>query len=281
MSSSSLKDAPPPGAPWDDALTRAPLAFVDVEMTGLDAKRDRIVEICIERVEGDGVTSLASLVCPTPLPERVGNEHVHGLGAEALRAAPTFGELAARVRELLDGAVLVAHGAKWDIAFVQAELARAGIAWTCRHYVDTVSLARRVVVSDSYRLAALASVFDIDNSAHHRAANDVRVTRELLDELIAALGEMADTPRRLWEICRGRMPLRPEILERAELAAAGRQLAEVCYRAAGKGPQQLQLVVTSVRRDLDPPLVLGYLHQSRGRRELRADRILSLELVSP
>ncbi|MBV9948547.1 MAG: hypothetical protein JOZ69_16980, partial [Myxococcales bacterium] len=45
-------DPPPPGPPWDLPVTEAPLAFVDLEMTGLDVARDRVVEICAERVVG-------------------------------------------------------------------------------------------------------------------------------------------------------------------------------------------------------------------------------------
>jgi DNA polymerase-3 subunit epsilon len=61
---------PPPGSPWDLSVGEAPLAFVDLEMTGLDVANDRVVEVCIERVVGGAVVrSLASLVDPG---ERVG-----------------------------------------------------------------------------------------------------------------------------------------------------------------------------------------------------------------
>ena len=44
--------APPAGPPWDLPIAEAPLAFVDLEMTGLDAVHDRVVEVCVERVVG-------------------------------------------------------------------------------------------------------------------------------------------------------------------------------------------------------------------------------------
>jgi DNA polymerase-3 subunit epsilon len=46
------------------------------------------------------------------------------------------------------------------------------------------------------------------------------------------------------------------------------------YRPSKKPRQVLKMVVTLVRTDLDPPRVIGYLLPGRGRRELRADRIL-------
>src|SRR5271155_435469 len=101
---------PPPGPPWDLPAAEAPFAFVDLEMTGLDSEKDRVVEICVERWMGgkkrDGVTTL---VRPT---DRIGGAaHVHGLDAEALANAPSFTDVAPAVLHALRGAVLVAHAA--------------------------------------------------------------------------------------------------------------------------------------------------------------------------
>src|SRR5215475_15675282 len=104
---------PPPGSPWDDPIAAAPLAFVDLEMTGLDAGRDRILEICVDRVRGGQLEgSLCSLVRPDG--GVFGNAHVHGIEPAAVAGAPSFAELAPRVEAAIDGAVLVAHAAAWD-----------------------------------------------------------------------------------------------------------------------------------------------------------------------
>ena len=51
----------------------------------------------------------------------------------------------------------------------------------------------------------------------------------------------------------------------------------VTYRAARKPPLPMHMVLTHVRTDLDPPRVMGYQLPGRGRRELRADRILRVD----
>ena len=51
----------------------------------------------------------------------------------------------------------------------------------------------------------------------------------------------------------------------------------VTYRPARRGPELLSMVLLEVRSDLDPPGVVGYQLPGRGRRQLRADRILRVE----
>ena len=276
--------APPPGGVWDCPLGEAPLAFVDLEMTGLDPARDRVVQLCIERtVAGQIVERLFSFVRPEDDPAagsargEIGGGAVHGIAAADLETAPTIGELAEALDHVLGGAVLVAHGAKWDIAFLQQELGRIGRSWSCEHHVDTLALARRVLPATSHRLTSLAEELGIPNPRPHRADNDVNVLRALFDDLVSRV-EIA-TVRDLWELCHGRRPVSSATLDAADQAVTLRKLAKVCYRPSGRGLQTLVFQATAVRRDLDPPVVLGYLHPTRGRRELRADRILTFELI--
>jgi DNA polymerase-3 subunit epsilon len=269
---------------WDRPLGDAPFAFVDLEMTGLDPARDRVVQLCIERTVGGRVAErLASFVRPEggSLDGREGGElggsAVHGIGVAVLATAPAFGELVAALDSVLDGAVLVAHGAKWDIAFLHHELSRVGRPWTCEHHLDTLALARRVLNGTNHRLTSLAQELGIPNPRPHRADNDVTVLRALFDVLVDRVD--VSTVRELWELCRGRLPVSSATLAAADRAVALRKLAKVCYRPSGRGLQTLMFQATAVRRDLDPPVVLGYLHPTRGRRELRADRILTFELI--
>src|SRR5215472_5220556 len=133
---------PPEGPPWDLPVGEAPLAFVDLEMTGLDAENDHVVEICVERWTGarkDG--EVTTLVRP---PRRAGGAaHVHGIDAQALEGAPSFASLAAAVAGVCEGAAIVAHAAEWDVRFLAAEMGRAGVPWEAPHYLDTLVLARR------------------------------------------------------------------------------------------------------------------------------------------
>jgi DNA polymerase III subunit epsilon len=267
---------PPLGSPWDDPLAEAPLAFVDLEMTGLDAATDRVLEICIERVRGAMVEgALVSLVRPEG--GAFGNAHIHGIDPAEVALAPTFAELAPRVLALLEGAVVVAHAAAWDVAFLEAELARAGLDGGARrieHYLDTLTLSRRAFALPSHRLGALCEAFGVTPGGAHRAAFDVAALRAVFARVVAVL--VPGTPRDLWHVRVGQRHARPDLVAAAVQALEHDAPVTVRYRPARRPPEELVFRVTSVRTDLDPPRVLGYLLPSRSRRELRADRILAI-----
>ena len=266
--------APPAGPPWDLPVAEAPLAFVDLEMTGLDAVHDRVVEVCVERVVGGERQKLVStLVDPG---ERVGGAaHVHGLDANALAGAPRFEAIAGEVLAALEGAILVAHAAVWDVRFIAAELRRAGIATRVEHYLDTLVLARRSFAFHSYSLDALCRELAIDRGQAHRAESDVRAMRTVFDRCVGVLAPVS--ARDLWEVRIGERRARQAIVDACEAAAKHGAPVVVTYRAARRPPEDLSMVLLEVRSDLDPPGVVGYQLPGRGRRQLRADRILRVE----
>lgn len=278
-----MADEPPRGSPWDEPLDEAPLVFLDLEMTGLKAESDRVIEICAVRVRGereDG--ALVSLVRPWPAGDAaspLGNAHIHGIDAAELAGAPTFAELAPRLEGVLDGAIVVAHSAAWDVAFLEAELARAGRPRKIPHFLDTLTLSRRAFALPSHRLSALCAHFGVDPGRAHRAADDVRALRAVFRRVVAVLAPK--TPRDLWHVRVGERHARPELVEAAVRAQEDGAPVRIRYRPSHRAPEDLTMCVTGVRTDLDPPRVLGYLLPSRSRRELRSDRILAIEDAPP
>ena len=278
----AVTGAPPPaGEPWDLPLEEAPLSFVDLEMTGLDPVKDRVVEICIERVRGGEVVGrLHTLVRPEELAEKeVGNAHVHGIFAEALRDAPTFAQIAPRVAELFEGSVLIAHGAAWDVAFLEASMARADRPMPLPFYVDTLNLSRRTFGLKKHSLDALREHFGLDSSRAHRADADVAALRAVWAKCIAALEPR--TPRDVWEVRIAERKAREQILAECTEAIASGLPVTVVYRPRSRAQEPMKMVLVEIIAGLDPPRVIGYQLPGRGRRELRADRILRVELIAP
>jgi DNA polymerase-3 subunit epsilon len=270
---------PPPGPPWDLPVAGAPLAFVDLEMTGLDAERDRVVELCIDRVVGGRREAfLCTLVNPGD--DRVGGAaHVHGLDASSLAGAPRFDAVARDVVGALDGAILVAHAAAWDVRFLAAELRRAGTPLHVEHWLDTLVLARRAFAFQTYSLDALCRQLGIDRGQAHRAESDVRALRSVFERCVAVLAPVS--ARDLWEVRIGERRARQAIVDACEAAVKHGAPVVVTYRAARRPPEPLSMVLLEVRSDLDPPRVVGYQLPGRGRRQLRADRILRIDPAPP
>ena len=268
---------PSSGAPWDLPIAEAPLAFVDLEMTGLDPKVDRVIEVAVARRRGTTVEAwLESLVNPGP--DAIFKTDVHGIGPALLADAPPFAAVAPRIEELCAGAVIVAHGAWWDVSFLEAELARLGKDVRFPFYLDTLTLSRRAIKADSHSLEALARRFAIDRGAAHRAGDDVRSLVALFDHLAAEL--RPTTPRDLWHVRVAERHARPEIVERCLAFAAAGTPARILYRPSHKAPRTFEAILTLVRTDLDPPRVLGYSLPGRGRFDLRSDRILAITHTS-
>lgn len=285
---------PPPGAPWDLPVAEAPLAFVDLEMTGLDPVKDRVVEVCIERVRGGVVESrlytlvrpeniakaeieaISSADAPDAATDPVGNAHVHGIFAEALRDAPTFVDLTEQIAALFDGAILVAHGASWDVAFLEAEMARAGRPMPLPHYIDTLNLSRRTFGLKKHSLDSLREHFGLDRSRAHRADSDVAALRVVWEKCVAVLEPQ--TPRDVWEVRIAERKARERILAECTEAIAAGAPVTVHYRPRGRPQEPMRMVLQEIVAGLDPPRVIGYQLPGRGRRELRADRILRIEI---
>jgi DNA polymerase-3 subunit epsilon len=277
MSSGPAHREPPEGGVWDEPIGSAPLVFLDLEMTGLRRDRDRVIEICAARARGGRVEAMfESLVRPDC--GTFGSAEVHGIEARELETAPTFAEIAGRVEEILDGGVIVAHAAFWDVAFIEAELSRAGRSKVFPFFLDTLTLSRRAFSLPNHSLSALCSELGIERKRAHRAADDVAALMELWPKILNVL--VPSTPRDLWHVRIGQRRARPAVVAASVLAVESGAPVRVRYRPARRAPEDLDMRLTDVRTDLDPPRVLGYLLASRSRRDLRADRILAIEPIA-
>src|SRR5579883_2259247 len=109
-------------------------AVVDVETTGFDPLRDRIVEVAVVQIDGIEITGRwSSLVRPgVPIPPIA--HATHGISDEDVATAPELWELLPAIEDLVEGRTIVAHHATFDRNFL----------WTLRQpWICTLELARR------------------------------------------------------------------------------------------------------------------------------------------
>ncbi|MGC1523976.1 MAG: DNA polymerase III subunit epsilon [Steroidobacteraceae bacterium] len=159
---------------------------LDTETTGLEVEQQhRIIEIgCVElfnrRLTGRTYHQYLN-------PERdidEGASQVHGLTRETLAKEPTFAQVHPEFLEFVGDAELIIHNAPFDVAFLNAELARVASAnkidQVCR-VLDTLALARQMHPGQRNNLDALCKRYSVDNSRrdYHGALLDARILAEV------------------------------------------------------------------------------------------------------
>lgn len=155
-------------------------ALVDVETSGLTARRDRVLSVAVMTIGPDGEQTgeFSTLLDPGCDP---GPVHVHGLTAERLRGAPAFEHVAERIAAMLRGRVLVAHNAQFDYDFLAHEFARARMWLPVSQRLCTLALNRQVdPPAEDMKLGTLAAYYGVPQTRAHDALDDTRVLAGIL-----------------------------------------------------------------------------------------------------
>jgi DNA polymerase-3 subunit epsilon len=226
---------------------------LDTETTGLEPELGhRIIEIgCVEVVNRrpTGRTFHKYLN-----PERAIDEGalaVHGISRADLDGKPKFAEIVEELLLFISGAELVIHNAAFDVAFLDAELAKIQaqsqtVAALCR-VLDTLALARSMHPGQRNNLDALCKRYSIDNSRRelHGALLDARILADVYLAMTggqgalalaetSASGNAADGGRAVRALVRPPVPLVVIAATDEELAAHAMMLAVINKASGGK-----------------------------------------------
>ncbi|HVL97935.1 MAG TPA: DEDD exonuclease domain-containing protein [Egibacteraceae bacterium] len=163
---------------------------VDLETTGGSPNDSRITEVGAVKVRGGEVLGeLATLVNPCVAIPR-GISALTGITDAMVAAFPPIEAVLPSFVEFSRGAMLVAHNARFDTGFLNANLVRLGYPRLEHPVVCTAALARRLVRDEvrDCRLATLAGFFRCRTLPVHRALADARATVEVLHGLLERAG---------------------------------------------------------------------------------------------
>ncbi len=155
------------------------LVAIDLETSGLNPQQDAIIEIGAVRLrEGSLTETFSTLVNPEiAIDESV--TQITGIRQEDLRHAPTLSQVLPELNTFVGDAVLLAHNAPFDMAFLhKAQLFKSNRVF------DTLELASLLLPSIMrYGLGNLAAMFNISLENAHRALDDAQATAMLYDKL--------------------------------------------------------------------------------------------------
>ena len=120
-----------------------PVAFIDLETTGLDTDEARIVQLATLKLFPSGETILHSRMVNPGMPIPPGAVAIHGITDENVAGCPRFGEIAPGVAAFLAGCDLAGYNiAAYDVPLLEAEFRRAGIEFSLegRRIVDAMRI---------------------------------------------------------------------------------------------------------------------------------------------
>lgn len=178
------------GAPGEELLLEhATFVVFDLETTGLRPGSARPCEIGAVRVERLELTERFETLANPGMRLQPAISALTGLRDEQLRRAPPVAAALRRFLSFAGDAVLVAHNARFDMAFIDNEMMRLTGKRVAATVVDTVGLARRLLGRQPANLAALSYRFATDARPCHRALPDAEATAEILLRLIGMAQE--------------------------------------------------------------------------------------------
>jgi DNA polymerase III subunit epsilon len=171
---------------------------LDTETTGLEVEQGhRVIEIgCLELVNRRLTRHDFHLYCNPERPIDAGAVQVHGLTTEFLSGKPLFRDLAAELWAYLEGAELIIHNAPFDLGFLNAEFARAGMSRRLEEVctiTDTVRMARKLLPGQRVSLDALCKRYGVDNSHRdfHGALLDARLLADVYLSMTGGQGALS------------------------------------------------------------------------------------------
>lgn len=176
-------------------ILQQPLAFIDVETTGLDNDTAEIIElgVVIAKLKDN------ELVITDQIDLKIRPEHLETAEPAALRIngyneadwlfAVSLQDAMKNFADKTEGAIFVAHNATFDYGFIERAFKKTGVPNKMHyHKLDTIALAFGILINNDdmnkFSLKALTEYYGIENKKAHSAFADAYATYELFKKLL-------------------------------------------------------------------------------------------------
>jgi DNA polymerase-3 subunit epsilon len=171
-----------------------PIAFIDLETTGVNLGTDRIIEIAIVKILTDGTKSVKRKLVNPGIPIPKASTDVHGITDEMIKDAPLFKQVAHELKQMLDGCDFAGYNSnRFDIPLLMEEFLRAEIEFDMkgRRMIDVQQIFHKL---EPRTLSAAYSFYcnkTLDGA--HSAEVDATATYEILEAQIAKYSTLGNT----------------------------------------------------------------------------------------
>jgi len=186
-------------------VLKRPIIFFDLETTGTDHARDRIVELAFVKLKPDSTRdSFVRRLNPT-IPISAESTSIHGITDEDVKDAPTFKQIAHQLHEWMKGCDLGGYNSsKFDIPLLAEEFLRVGINvdFSDRHMIDVQQIFFKM---ESRTLSAAYNFYcnkSLENA--HSAEADILATIEVLESQLERYANLTNEVKALHDFtCNG------------------------------------------------------------------------------
>jgi DNA polymerase-3 subunit epsilon len=174
-------------------LTR-PIAFIDLETTGINISADRIIEIAIVKISPDGTQQVKRKFINPQMPIPPGSTEIHGITDEMVKDAPTFKQVSNEIKQFLENCDMGGYNSnRFDVPMLIEEFLRGGIEFSIdgRKLVDV----QKVFHMMEQRTLSAAYKFYCQKilEGAHSAEVDATATWEVLEAQVERYPQIGNT----------------------------------------------------------------------------------------
>ena len=171
-----------------------PLAFIDLETTGVNLGTDRIIEIAIVKILVDGTRTTKRKLINPGIPIPPASSEIHGITDDMVKEAPSFKQVAQELKQMLDGCDLGGYNSnRFDIPLLMEEFLRAEVDFDMkgRKMLDV----QQIFYKMEPRTLGAAYQFYCGKTLEgaHSAAIDASATYEILESQLERYPELGNT----------------------------------------------------------------------------------------
>ncbi|MFO8235217.1 MAG: exonuclease domain-containing protein [Bacteroidales bacterium] len=177
-----------------------PLVFFDLETTGMDIAKDRIVEISLLKIYPNGDSESKTMKINPEMPVPPKTTEIHGISDEDVKDAPKFAEVAKNIQQFIEGCDLAGFNSnRFDLPLLAEEFIRVGIDYDLKkqRFVDVQVIFHKMEkrnLSAAYRFYCNK---ELKNA--HSAEADTEATYEILKAQIEKYDELENDVQELAE----------------------------------------------------------------------------------
>lgn len=171
-----------------------PIAFIDLETTGINISTDRIVEIAIVKIMPDGTKIPRRKLINPLMPIPKSSSDIHGITDEMVKDAPSFKQAANEIKQFMDNCDLAGYNSnRFDIPMLIEEFLRIGIDFSTdgRKMVDVQKifhLMEQRTLSAAYKFYCQKTL-----DGAHSAEVDASATWEVLEAQVSRYPNIGNT----------------------------------------------------------------------------------------